>query len=172
MDVQLTDEQAQVRELCREFADKELRPNARRWDAEHVFPREAVRQLGEMGLMGVMVPAEWGGAGMGTIAYALAMEEISRGLRRHGRDHERQQLALLRSGARRPAPTSRSRSFLEPFARGQKLGCFALTEPMSGSDAAEMRTTAVRSGRRLRAERHQELHHQRAPGRRHAACSR
>ena len=79
MEMQLTEEQRQVRDLCREFAAKELQPNARRWDAEHQFPREAVKQLGEMGLMGVAVPPEWGGAGMDNVSYAVAMEEISRG---------------------------------------------------------------------------------------------
>src|SRR5512139_1573308 len=79
MDVQLTEEQRQVRDLCREFADRELRPNARRWDRDHEFPRDAVNQLGQMGLMGVAVPAEWGGAGMDAVSYAVAMEEISRG---------------------------------------------------------------------------------------------
>jgi butyryl-CoA dehydrogenase len=145
MDIDLTEEQRQVRDLCRDFADKELRPNARRWDAEHAFPTAAVRQLAEMGLLGVMTPPEWGGAGMDAVSYALAMEEIARGcagtsvimsvnnslfcdpVLHHGTDEQR-------------------RDFLAPFARGEKLGAFALTEPTSGSDAAEMRTSAVRSG--------------------------
>ncbi len=79
MDFQLTDEQRQVRDLCREFADKALKPNARRWDAEHQFPKEAVKQLAEMGLLAVAIPPQWGGAGMDNVSYALAMEEISRG---------------------------------------------------------------------------------------------
>ena len=78
MDIQLTEEQRQVRDLCTANSPKqELRPNARRWDEEHHFPREAVRKLGELGLMGVAVRPEWGGAGLDTVAYALAMEEIS-----------------------------------------------------------------------------------------------
>ena len=79
MDVQLTEEQRQVRELCRQFADAELRPNARKWDLEHQFPAAAVKKLAEMGLLGVAIPAELGGAGMDNVSYALAMEEISRG---------------------------------------------------------------------------------------------
>src|SRR5512134_2284267 len=79
MDIELTEEQKQVRDLCREFAAKELQPNARRWDRDHEFPREAVKKLAEMGLMGVAVPSEWGGAGMDNVSYALAMEEISAG---------------------------------------------------------------------------------------------
>ncbi|HVO20967.1 MAG TPA: acyl-CoA dehydrogenase family protein [Anaeromyxobacter sp.] len=145
MDFELSDEQRQVRDLCRELADRELRPNARRWDAEHTFPDAAVRQLAELGLMGILVPPEWGGAGMDAVCYALAMEEIARGcagtsvivsvnnslfcdpVLHHGTDEQK-------------------REFLEPFARGTRLGAFALTEPTSGSDAAEMRTSAVRSG--------------------------
>ena len=145
MHLDLSEEQRQVRGLCRDFARTELAPNARRWDAEHRFPAEAVRKLGELGLMGVAVPHEWGGAGMDAVSYALAMEEIARGcggtsvimsvnnslycdpVLRYGTDEQR-------------------RTWLTPFARGEKLGCFALTEPMSGSDAAEMATTAVRKG--------------------------
>ncbi len=145
MDVELTEEQRQVQDLCRSFAEEELKPNARRWDAEHQFPAGAVRKLGEMGLLGVAVPAEWGGAGMDNVSYAVAMEEIARGcagtavimsvnnslycdpVLKYGTDEQRAE-------------------FLTPFARGEKLGCFALTEPMSGSDAAEMRTLATARG--------------------------
>jgi butyryl-CoA dehydrogenase len=145
MDVQLNDEQAQVRDLCREFADRELRPNARRWDAEHAFPRDAVRQLGEMGLMGVMVPPEWGGSGMGAVTYAVAIEEISRACAGTAVVMSVNN-SLFCDPVSRVGTDEQKRDFLEPFARGRKLGGFALTEPMSGSDAAEMRTTAVRSG--------------------------
>jgi butyryl-CoA dehydrogenase len=145
VDFELSEEQQQVRELCRKLADEQLRPNARRWDAEHAFPAAAVRQLGELGLMGILVPPEWGGAGMDAVSYALAMEEVARGcagtsvilsvnnslfcdpVLHHGTDEQK-------------------REFLEPYARGARLGAFALTEPSSGSDAAEMRTTAARSG--------------------------
>jgi butyryl-CoA dehydrogenase len=145
MDIELTDEQRQVKDLCREFADKALKPNARRWDAEHQFPRDAVKQLAEMGLLGVAVPPQWGGAGMDNVSYAIAMEEISRGcagtsvimsvnnslycdpVLKFGTDEQKERL-------------------LVPFARGEKLGAFALTEPMSGSDAAEMRTVAEKRG--------------------------
>ncbi len=145
MDIQLTDEQAQVRDLCREFADKELRPHARRWDAEHTFPRQAVRQLAEMGLMGVMVPPEWGGSGMGAVAYALAMEEIARGCAGTSVIMSVNN-SLFCDPVSRFGTDEQKRELLEPFARGEKLGAFALTEPMSGSDAAEMRTLATRSG--------------------------
>jgi butyryl-CoA dehydrogenase len=145
MDVQLTEEQRQVRDLCREFADGELRPHARRWDAEHTFPREAVRKLGELGLLGVAVPPEWGGAGMDTVAYAVAMEEISRGCAGTGVIMSVNN-SLYCDPVLKYGTDEQRREFLVPFARGERLGCFALTEPMSGSDAAEMRTVAVRRG--------------------------
>jgi butyryl-CoA dehydrogenase len=145
MDVELTDEQRQVQDLCRQFAEAELRPHARRWDAEHCFPAEAVKKLGEMGLMGVAVPPEWGGAGMDTVAYAVAMEEISRGCAGTGVIMSVSN-SLYCDPVLRFGTDEQRREFLAPFARGERLGCFALTEPMSGSDAAEMRTQAVRQG--------------------------
>jgi butyryl-CoA dehydrogenase len=145
MEIELTEEQRQVRDLCREFAERALRPNARRWDAEHVFPGDAVRQLGEMGLMGVAVPPEWGGAGMDAMAYALAMEEISRGCAGTGVILSVNN-SLYCDPVLKYGTDAQRREFLTPFAQGGKLGCFALTEPQSGSDAAEMRTTAERRG--------------------------
>jgi butyryl-CoA dehydrogenase len=145
MQIQLTDEQRQVRDLCREFAAKELTPNARRWDAEHHFPREAVKQLAEMGLLGVAVPTEWGGAGMDNVSYAVAMEEISRGCAGTGVIMSVNN-SLYCDPVMKYGTDAQKKEFLVPFARGDKLGAFALTEPMSGSDAAEMRTLAVKKG--------------------------
>jgi len=143
--IELTDEQRQVRDLCRQFADEELKPNARKWDVEHHFPREAVRKLGEMGLLGVAVPAEWGGAGMDNVCYAVAMEEISRGCAGTGVILSVNN-SLYCDPVMKFGTDEQKKEFLAPFARGDKLGAFALTEPMSGSDAAEMRTIATRRG--------------------------
>ncbi|HEY7725670.1 MAG TPA: acyl-CoA dehydrogenase [Anaeromyxobacteraceae bacterium] len=145
MDIELTDEQRQVRDLCRTFADEELRPNARRWDEEHSFPAAAVRRLAEMGLMGVAVPAEWGGGGMDNLTYALAMEEVCRGCAGTGVVMSVSN-SLFCDPVLRFGTDEQKKEFLAPFARGDKLGCFALTEPMSGSDAAEMRSTAAARG--------------------------
>jgi butyryl-CoA dehydrogenase len=145
MDIQLTEEQRQVRDLCREFAARELQPNARKWDEEHRFPREAVKQLAEMGLMGVAVPAEWGGAGMDNVSYALAMEEISRGCAGTGVIMSVSN-SLFCDPVLKYGTDAQREEFLKPYARGEKLGAYALTEPMSGSDAAEMRTLAVKRG--------------------------
>jgi butyryl-CoA dehydrogenase len=145
MDIDLTEEQRQVRDLCREFAERELKPNARRWDRDHEFPRAAVRQLAEMGLLGVAVPPEWGGAGMDNVSYALAMEEISAGCAGTSVIMSVNN-SLYCDPVLKFGDDAQRTEFLLPFAKGERLGCFALTEPMSGSDAAEMRTVAVRRG--------------------------
>src|SRR5258708_34923179 len=79
MDIELSEEQRLLRDTCRDFAARELTPNAKRWDREHRYPAEAVKKAFELGLGGVAVPAEWGGAGMDNVSYALAIEEVSRG---------------------------------------------------------------------------------------------
>jgi butyryl-CoA dehydrogenase len=145
MNIQLSEEQRQVRDLCREFAAKELVPNARKWDVDHTFPRDAVKKLAEMGLLGVAVPAEWGGGGMDNVCYAVAMEEISRGCAGTGVIMSVNN-SLYCDPVMKYGTDAQKKEFLVPFAKGEKLGAFALTEPMSGSDAAEMRTVAVRKG--------------------------
>src|SRR5512136_3095531 len=145
MDIQLTEEQRQVRELCRQFADAELRPNARKWDVEHTFPADAVKKLAEMGLLGVAIPADLGGAGMDNVSYAVAMEEISRGCAGTGVIMSVNN-SLYCDPVLKFGTDEQKSEFLAPFARGERLGAYALTEPMSGSDAAEMRTLAVRRG--------------------------
>jgi butyryl-CoA dehydrogenase len=146
MDVELNEEQAQVRELCREFAARELTPNARRWDAQHEYPAGAVKKLAELGLLGVTVPPQWGGAGMDTVSYAIAIEEISRGCAGTGVIASVNN-SLYCEPVLMHGTDEQKKEFLVPFARGEKLGCFALTEPTSGSDASEMRTSAVRRGK-------------------------
>lgn len=145
MDLELTDEQKLLRDTCREFADRELKPNARRWDREHHFPAEAVRKAFELGLAGVAVPEAWGGAGMDNVAYALAIEEISRGCASVGVTVSVNN-SLYCDPVLKYGTDAQKERFLRPFARGEKLGCFGLTEPQAGSDAAEQRTTAVRKG--------------------------
>jgi len=147
MDIELTEEQRQVRDLCRDFAKKELEPNARKWDHEHHFPKEAVQKLAEMGLLAVAIPAEWGGAGMDNVSYALAMEEISRGCAGTGVIMSVNN-SLYCDPVMKFGTDAQKKEWLAPYARGEKLGAFALTEPMSGSDAAEMLTLAVRKGDR------------------------
>jgi butyryl-CoA dehydrogenase len=145
MDFQLTDLQAETQRLAREFAARELLPNARKWDEEHRFPKEAVQKLAELSLLGVAVPEQWGGAGLDNVAYALAIEELSRGCASTGViasvNNSLYCDPVLKFGSE-----AQKREFLLPFARGEKLGCFGLTEPEAGSDAAAQKTTAVRKG--------------------------
>jgi len=145
MQFDLTETQQMLRDTCREFAARELVPNARRWDEEHRFPEEAVKKLGELGLMGVAVPEEWGGAGADNVSYALAMEEISRGCASTGVIMSVNN-SLYCDPVLRYGTDEQKRKWLIPFARGEKLGCFGLTEPEAGSDAAAQKTTAVRDG--------------------------
>jgi butyryl-CoA dehydrogenase len=147
MEIELSEEQTMLRDTCREFADRELKPNAKKWDREHQYPREAVQKAFELGLAGVAVPAEWGGSGMDNIAYALAIEEISRGCASVGVTLSVNN-SLYCDPVMKYGTDEQKERFLKPFATGEKLGCFGLTEPQAGSDAAEQRTTAVRKGDR------------------------
>ncbi|HEY2029892.1 MAG TPA: acyl-CoA dehydrogenase [Myxococcales bacterium] len=147
MDIELSEEQKLLRDTCREFADRELKPNAKKWDRAHEYPREAVQKAFELGLGGVAVPTEWGGAGMDNIAYALAIEEISRGDASVGVTLSVNN-SLYCDPVMKFGTDEQKERFLRPYAQGEKLGCFGLTEPQAGSDAAEQRTTAVRKGDR------------------------
>jgi len=145
MNFELTDVQREIQRMTREFAARELIPNARKWDEEHAFPTEAVKQLGELGLMGVAVPEAWGGAGLDHVCYAVAMEEISRGCASTGVIMSVNN-SLYCDPINRYGTDAQKQEFLEPYASGRKLGCFGLTEPEAGSDAAAQQTTAVRDG--------------------------
>ncbi len=145
MDLALTDEQREIQALAREFADGEIAPNAAAWDREHRFPADVIARLGELGLMGVCVPEELGGAGADFVSYVLVLEELSRADAGVGVT-----VAVHTSAATLPIVafgTDEQRArFVPPLARGEALGAFALTEPGSGSDAGSLRTTAVREG--------------------------
>jgi butyryl-CoA dehydrogenase len=145
MNFELTELQQETQRLAREFAQRELLPNARKWDEEHRFPREAVQKLAELSLLGVAVPEAWGGAGLDNVAYALAIEELSRG------DASVGVIASVNNSlycdpVLKFGTDAQRQEFLTPFARGEKLGCFGLTEPEAGSDAAAQRTVAVKKG--------------------------
>ena len=145
MDIELSEEQRLLRDTCRDFAARELTPNAKRWDREHQFPAEAVKKAFELGLGGVAVPSDWGGAGMDNVSYALAIEEISRGCASVGVTLSVNN-SLYCDPVLKYGNDQQKERWLKPFAAGEKLGCFGLTEPQAGSDAAEQRTTAVRKG--------------------------
>ena len=141
MDLALTEEQKMVRDLAHEFAMKEVLPQAADNDRAHRFPAELVKRMGELGFLGIAVPEEWGGAGMDNVAYVLVMEEISRACAGTGVimsvANSLSCDPLLKFGT-----DEQKKKWLVPMARGELLGCFALSEPGAGSDAAAQKTTA------------------------------
>src|SRR5579863_7984264 len=141
----LTQEQEMIRDAVRDFARNRLAPFAGEWDRKGYFPKEALAGLAELGVFGVVVPEQWGGAGLDTLSLALAIEEIAAGdgacstiisvnnsvvcgpILAYGTDQQKER-------------------FLKPLASGKWLGCFCLTEPQAGSDAAAIALRAVRDG--------------------------
>lgn len=141
----VTDEQQQIADAVRGFAQERLKPFAEQWDKEHRFPKEAIAEMAEMGLFGMLVPEQWGGSDTGYVGYAMALEEIAAGdgacstimsvhnsvgcvpILRFGTDAQKQQ-------------------FLTPLATGSMLGAFALTEPQAGSDASGLKARARLDG--------------------------
>jgi len=138
---ELSDEQREIRELAARFSDDVIAPQAPAWDREHTFPKPVFEQLGELGLMGVCIPPELGGAGADFVSYILVIEQVSRGDAGAGVT-----LAVHTSAGQLPIVAYGSEEQRErlvpPLAQGHELAAFALTEPGSGSDAAAMRTRA------------------------------
>jgi butyryl-CoA dehydrogenase len=147
MDLELTPEQKLLRDTARDVATKEILPRAAEIDRTHAFPREIVARLGALGLLGVMVPEKWGGAGMDALGYALALEEISRACASTGVIMSVQNSLVCAPLVSSGTDAQRAR-WLPDLATGKKIGCFALSEPEAGSDAAAQRTSAVRKGAR------------------------
>jgi len=134
-----------LREEVRRFAQKEIRPHVMTWDEARTFPMEVLKQLGEMGMMGIIFPERYGGAGMGYLEYAVLVEELSRvdgsvGLSVAAHN------SLCSNHIYSQGSEAQREKFLPPLAGGQVLGTWALTEPGSGSDAGALRTTARRRG--------------------------
>jgi alkylation response protein AidB-like acyl-CoA dehydrogenase len=143
----LTEEQSAIRETIGAFARERLAPNAARWDREHAFPREELRELGALGALGVVVPERWGGAGLDYISLAVALEEIAAGDGATSTIVSVQNSVVCGPILAFGSDEQKSR-WLVPLARGDKLGCFCLSEPQVGSDAAAIATRAVRRGDR------------------------
>jgi len=143
VDFALTEEQREIQSLAREVAREEIEPHAAEWDREHSFPRDLYTRLAELGLMGVCVPEEYGGAGADFLSYVLVLEELSRADAGVGVT-----VAVHTSAATLPILTfgsdEQKSRFVPPLARGEVIGAFALTEPDSGSDAGALRTRAER----------------------------
>src|SRR5690242_21223494 len=145
--MRLNEEQQLLRDTIRAFARDELAPHAAQWDREHTFPREALRALGQLGAMGVVIPEHWGGAGLDYVSLALTLEEIAAG------DGATSTIVSVQNsvvcGPLHAYGTEEQKTrWLPSLSRGEALGCFCLTEPAAGSDAAAITTRAERRGDR------------------------
>ena len=144
MDFSLTEEQQQLRRSIREFAEGEIAPHVMEWDEASKFPAELIPKLAGMGLMGVIFPEKYGGAGLGYVEYAIAIEELSRvdgsvGIIMAAHN------SLCTNHIYKFGSEEQRQKHVVPLAQGKKLGCWSLTEPEAGSDAGGTRTLAVRS---------------------------
>ncbi len=144
MHFELTEDQLMIQAAAHDFAQNEIVPIAAKFDASGEFPSATIKQMGELGLMGIEVPEEYGGAGLDAIGYALAMIEISAADAAHGTimsvNNSLYSYGILNNGTE-----EQKQMFVRPVARGEAIGAYALTEPQSGSDSANMRTRAERS---------------------------
>jgi alkylation response protein AidB-like acyl-CoA dehydrogenase len=141
----LSQEQAMIQEMARNFAAERLKPFAAEWDRSSTFPREAIAEMGQLGLMGMLVPETWDGAAADHVSYALAVEEVAAGdgscstiMSVH---NSVGCMPILKFGS-----AEQKERFLKPLARGEQLAAFALTEPSAGSDASALKTRAQRIG--------------------------
>ena len=147
MNFDYTEEQTMIRDMVRDFAESEIRPKIRSIDYEGVFPRDIVRKMGELGLMGLIIPEQYGGAGADAIAYAMAIEELAR-------VSASVAITMSVNASLTCYPIyvfgneAQKQKYLIRCAKGELLGGFALTEPNAGSDATAQRTIAVRKGDR------------------------
>ena len=144
-DLTLTEEQKLAQRTARDWARERVLPIAGEIDEKAAVPRELVREMADLGFMGIDVPEKWGGAGLDMVAYVLVMEEVNRACASTGvilGSH----VSLATAPLLRYGTDEQKERLLAPLARGEKLGCFALSEPASGSDAAAMRTSAKRDG--------------------------
>src|SRR6267154_2391966 len=147
MDFQLTDEQLQLKKSLREFAEREILPNVMKWDEANHFPLETIKELGRMGVLGMIFPAEYGGAGLGYIEYVIAIEELSRvdgsvGITVAAHN------SLCSNHIFLAGNEAQRKQYIPKLATGEWLGAWGLTEPGSGSDAGGARMSAVRKGKK------------------------
>jgi alkylation response protein AidB-like acyl-CoA dehydrogenase len=144
LSLQLSSEHEDIRRAVRDFARKEIVPVAAHFDETGEFPADIIKKMGAMGLMGIEIPEEYGGAGMDTVAYALAMEEIAKA------DAATSTImsvnnSLVNHALYKFGTEEQKQKYLVPIASGEKIGAYSLTEPMSGSDAGNMKSRAVLS---------------------------
>src|SRR5438093_950246 len=145
MDFSQSEELLEIKRIVRDFAENEIRPHVMEWDETQTFPRDVLRKLGELGFMGVLIPTECGGAGLGYMEYATIVEELSRvdgsigiSVAAHN--------SLCTGHIFNSGTEEQKRKYVVPLAKGEKLGAWSLTEPEAGSDAGGTQTTANRDG--------------------------
>ena len=143
--MQLTAEQKLIQDMAKSFAQEQIKPYASEWDQKELFPVEALAQMGQLGFMGMLIPEEWGGAGTGTLAYVLALEEVA------AADGATSTIMSVHNSVGcvpilKFGTEEQKQQFLLPLAQGEMIGAFALTEPHTGSDAAAIKTRAVKDG--------------------------
>src|SRR5438067_11149223 len=145
MEFNYSEELLEIKRIIREFAEKEIRPHVHEWDENQIFPRDVLKKLAELGFMGVLIPHEYGGAGLGYMEYANIVEELSRvdgsvgiSVAAHN--------SLCTGHIFNCGTEEQRRRFVGPLAKGEKLGAWSLTESEAGSDAAGTQSTAVLDG--------------------------
>ena len=146
MDFKLSEELLEIKRIVREFAENEIRPHVMEWDEQQIFPCGVLKKLAELGFLGVLVPTEYGGAGLGYTEYVTIVEELSRvdgsigiSVAAHN--------SLCTGHIFQSGTEDQRRKFGVPLAKGEKLGAWSLTEPEAGSDAAGTQTTARLDGK-------------------------
>ena len=143
--MQLTEEQQLIQDMAKSFAQEQIKPYAGEWDQKGIIPKEALAQMGQLGFMGMLIPEEWGGSGTGTLAYVLALEEVA------AADGATSAIMSVHNSVGcvpilKFGTEQQKQQFLVPLAQGEMIGAFALTEPQTGSDAAAIKTRAVKDG--------------------------
>ena len=141
----LTEEQIMIRDMARDFSQKKLLPHAEEWDKNKTFPAAEIKEMGELGLLGMTMPEEWGGSDVGYVSFALALEEVAAG------DGSCSTILSVHNSVGCGPVLSHGSDFLKekylkPMAAGELLSCFCLTEPQAGSDASALKTRAVKEG--------------------------
>ncbi|MHC4914728.1 MAG: acyl-CoA dehydrogenase family protein, partial [Planctomycetota bacterium] len=145
MDFKLSEDEQMTRDCAREFAEKRLMPVAAELDEKQEFPEELVAELADLGLMGIPVPEEWGGGGLSTAAYAVAVEEVSRGCASVGVTLSAH-TSLACDPLMKYGSDEQKEKFLKPLAAGEKLGALAMTEPGAGTDLGSASMAARKDG--------------------------
>ena len=145
MNLELTENQKMIRDMTREFAEKDVAPIASELDRSETFPSEIIKKAGDLGLLGIMIPKEYGGAGLDAVTYALVIEELSKACSSTGAlvsvHNSFAPYIILKHGTE-----EQKKKYIPPLARGEVYGGFAATEPNAGSDLGALQTTAVLEG--------------------------